>query len=101
MVKRQADEYDAAQKRGEIARLGSNQTQVGVPEGNTLPSAAEIGLSRKDIHEARIIRDAMNLFSVPNLYAPCDAPTPEQRLVVQLWSLEVVFGNSTHVCSSA
>lgn len=59
MAKRRlADEYDAAQERGEVAKLGSNQTEVGVPDGNTLPTAADIGLSRKDIHEARQIRDA-------------------------------------------
>lgn len=53
-----ADEYDAAQDRGEVAKLGSNQTQVGVPAGNTLPTASDLGLTRKDIHEARQIRDA-------------------------------------------
>jgi len=59
MAKRRlADEYDAAQERGEIAKLGSNQTEVGVSDGNTLPTAADLNLSRKDIHEARQIRDA-------------------------------------------
>jgi hypothetical protein len=59
MAKRRlADEYDAAQARGEVAKLGSNQTQVGVPGENTLPTAADLGLSRRDIHEARQIRDA-------------------------------------------
>ncbi|MGH6979515.1 MAG: hypothetical protein ACRED4_09520 [Brevundimonas sp.] len=59
MAKRRlADEYDAAQERGEVAKLGTNQTEVGVPDGNTLPTAADLGLSRKAIHEARQIRDA-------------------------------------------
>lgn len=56
--RRLADEYDAAQRRGEVAKLGTNQTEVGVPSGNTLPTAADIGLTRKSIFEARQIRDA-------------------------------------------
>lgn len=55
---RLADEYDAAQTRGEVARLGSNQTNVGVGDHNTLPTAADIGLRRDEIHEARKLRDA-------------------------------------------
>lgn len=56
---RLADEYDAAQERGEVAKLGTNQrVNEGVPHGNTLPSATDVGLSRKEIHEARILRDA-------------------------------------------
>ena len=42
---RLADEYDAAQERGEVARLGTNQHGEGVTDGNTLPTAADIGLS--------------------------------------------------------
>ena len=51
--RRLADEYDAAQERGEVAKAGDNQhnKQV-VPNGN------DLGLSRKIIHEAREIRDA-------------------------------------------
>ncbi len=57
--RRLVDEYDAAQERGEIARLGTNQSDLGVSGGNTRPStAADIGLSRKAIHDARLIRDA-------------------------------------------
>lgn len=56
MAKRRlADEYDAAQERGEVAKPGK---PVNVPDGNNKATAAEIGLSRKDIHEAREIRDA-------------------------------------------
>lgn len=51
--RRLADEYDAAQGRGEIASHG--QKRADVPNGNI---SADLGLSRKDIHEARIIRDA-------------------------------------------
>lgn len=57
--RRLADEYDAAQERGEVAKLGTNQSDLGVLKQNTrMATAADIGLSRKDIHEARIIRDA-------------------------------------------
>jgi len=51
--RRLADEYDAAQDRGEVRsaneRTASNAEAVGV---------ADIGLTHKDIHEARLIRDA-------------------------------------------
>jgi hypothetical protein len=51
--RRLADEYDAAQERGEVRgdreRTASNAEAVGV---------ADVGLTHKDIHEARIIRDA-------------------------------------------
>ncbi len=55
--RRLADEYDAAQERGEVATAGRPET---VPDGNGIPpaTAADLGLSRKDIHEARLVRDA-------------------------------------------
>lgn len=56
MAKRRlADEYDAAQDRGEVASQGK---PVNIPGENVLPIAADIGLSPKVIHEARQIRDA-------------------------------------------
>lgn len=53
---RLAEEYDAAQERGEVATVGKRSQPERLVEAP--PSAAEIGLSRKDIHEARQIRDA-------------------------------------------
>lgn len=51
--RRLADEYDAAQERGEVAKAGDNQhNREVVPAGN------DLGISRKEIHEARAIRDA-------------------------------------------
>lgn len=51
--RRLADEYDAAQGRGEVAGLGSNQhREEGVPDANTL------GFTRRAIMEARQLRDA-------------------------------------------
>lgn len=54
--RRLADEYDAAQARGEVATAGKRSQAERLIEAP--PSAADIGLSRKEIHEARIIRDA-------------------------------------------
>ena len=52
--RRLADEYDAAQERGEVATRADQNL---LPEQKKV-SVAEIGLTHKDIHEARIIRDA-------------------------------------------
>jgi hypothetical protein len=58
MAKRRlADEYDAAQLRGEVQTVGGDRTSI-VGKQNNAPTAADIGLSRSDIHEAREIRDA-------------------------------------------
>lgn len=53
--RRLADEYDAAQERGEVATKGK---PINVPDGNIKATVEDIGLTRKDIHEARQIRDA-------------------------------------------
>lgn len=50
--RRLADEYDAAQDRGEVAGQGKPSK----PEG--FVTAADIGLTHKDVHEARAVRDA-------------------------------------------
>lgn len=59
MAKRRlADEYDAAQERGEVAGHGGGRN-FKVPDGNVeTATVSDIGLTRKDIHEARQIRDA-------------------------------------------
>ena len=57
--RRLADEYDAAQTRGDVASAKSNRgNQWTVPDGNGAATAAELGLTRKSIHDARLIRDA-------------------------------------------
>jgi hypothetical protein len=55
--RRLADEYDAAQERGEVAGNGRPKTIQGA---NSLraPSAADVGLNPREIHDARLIRDA-------------------------------------------
>ena len=53
---RLAEEYDAAQARGEVARLGDNLPSV--DDSNAKPTAADLGLRRDEIHEARKFRDA-------------------------------------------
>lgn len=58
--RRLADEYDAAQERGEVATRDTTLRHgPDVPKQNIgTPTAADLGLSHKDIHEARLIRDA-------------------------------------------
>ncbi|MBO6886159.1 MAG: hypothetical protein JJ869_21660, partial [Marivita sp.] len=57
--RRLADEYDAAQARGDVASATSNRgNQWTVSDGNGAATASEIGLTRKAIHEARQLRDA-------------------------------------------
>jgi hypothetical protein len=55
--RRLADEYDAAQDRGEVASPRDGKLGRSEPE-RLKPTAADLGISRKDIHEARLIRDA-------------------------------------------
>lgn len=54
---RLAEEYDAAQDRGEVAGHGGARN-INVSSGNVEATAADLGLARKDIHEARQIREA-------------------------------------------
>lgn len=56
--RRLADEYDAAQARGEVAR-GREGRGLGVARDNAqIATAADLRLRRDQIHEARQIRDA-------------------------------------------
>jgi len=52
--RRLADEYDAAQERGEVATRADQNL---LPEQKKV-SVVDLGLTHKDIHEARVIRDA-------------------------------------------
>lgn len=47
--------YDAAQERGEVVGPRDGR-HVAVPDGNSKATTADIGLSRKDVHEAGVIR---------------------------------------------
>lgn len=54
---RLADEYDAAQERGEVA-TGNRTKDFSVASDNAKPAtAADLGLRRDEIHEARQLRD--------------------------------------------
>ena len=55
--RRLADEYDAAQERGEVQTPGGARN-FNVPKQNNEPTVDDIGLTRKEVHEARLIRDA-------------------------------------------
>ncbi len=54
---RLADEYDAAQERGEVSEHGGARN-FKIPVGNVETTAADIGLTSKEVYEARQIRDA-------------------------------------------
>jgi hypothetical protein len=51
-----ADEYDAAQQRGEVHTQGIGKSNL--PHGKVSSTVADIGLTYKQVHEARAIRDA-------------------------------------------
>jgi len=58
--RRLADEYDAAQDRGEVAKHGGKRgNQHGKVDASNVATAAETGLARPEIFEARRIRDAI------------------------------------------
>jgi hypothetical protein len=54
---RLADEYDAAQARGEIRKAGQPQKRI-FPQQNNSLGPEDFDLDAKQIHEARIIRNA-------------------------------------------
>lgn len=54
--RRLADEYDAAQERGEVQSHGGQGKRDVLNEN--IPSVTDLGLTRKAIHEARELRDA-------------------------------------------
>jgi len=53
--RRLADEYDAAQARGEVVGHGGDRSKV---ENSDLATTAQLGLTKQDIHESRRLRDA-------------------------------------------
>lgn len=55
--RRLADEYDAAQERGEVVGP-HNGARNRVPQENAIATVSDLGLTRKAIHEARQLRDA-------------------------------------------
>ena len=55
---RLADEYDAAQERGEVQKAGGNRKPINITNSNNDPTVRDIGLTSKKVHEARIVRDA-------------------------------------------
>jgi hypothetical protein len=48
---RLADEYDAAQERGEVKKHGRRKSDI--PNENITPDVTDIGLTSKQVHEAR------------------------------------------------
>ena len=60
--RRLADEYDAAQERGEVAKAGK---PVNVQGSDNKAKVTDLGLTRKQVHEARQIRDAEKVEPYP------------------------------------
>lgn len=56
--RRLADEYDAAQERGEVAGRKGGGERSGLERSPAKPPASLVGVTRKQIHEARAVRDA-------------------------------------------
>lgn len=55
--KRLAEEYDAAQKRGEVESPGGDRKTI-IPNGkNDKAKVNQVGLTAKQVHEARQVRD--------------------------------------------
>ena len=54
-----ADEYDAAQNRGEVVGHGG---QRNLPDRKVDPTTADLGLTHKQVHEAPKIKAADELF---------------------------------------
>jgi hypothetical protein len=55
---RLADEYDAAQERGEVKGRGNKSGKSNIPNENNTPTVEDIGLTSKQVHNARAVRDA-------------------------------------------
>lgn len=55
--RRLADEYDAAQERGEVATDGRPKT-LPDQKGFSPPTTKQVGLTYKEVHDARQFRDA-------------------------------------------
>ena len=55
--RRLADEYDAAQERGDVVGA-HNGARKRVDDDNAIVTSADLGLRRDQIHDARLIRDA-------------------------------------------
>ncbi|MHB2265016.1 SAM-dependent methyltransferase [Aliihoeflea sp. PC F10.4] len=53
-----ADEYDAAQERGDVRKPGQRGKAVADDDSISPAKSEDIGLSRQEIHEARKLRDA-------------------------------------------
>ena len=68
--RRLADEYDAAQERGEVVGPRGGGERSGMERSPAAPAVADIGLTRRDIHKARLIQDAVNEIPSARTAAP-------------------------------
>jgi hypothetical protein len=90
---RLADEYDAAQERGELRAPNNKKTT----SSSEAVSAPDIGLTHKQVHEARVIRDAEKAApgTVAEIIAAMDEPTRAQlrRELVEASEIGLRRGN--------
>ena len=56
--RRLADEYDAAQERGEVQKPGGDRTSIVRAPDNAPAKVTDLGLTRQQVSEARQLRDA-------------------------------------------
>jgi hypothetical protein len=56
--RRLADEYDAAQQRGDLRKHGQRGKEIGDSNISLPPTLEEAGVDPSYVHEARTIRDA-------------------------------------------
>lgn len=56
--RRYADEYDAAQERGEVAKVGERARLVVDDDGHLPATRNELGINKDFLHAARVTRDA-------------------------------------------
>lgn len=90
---RLADEYDAAQERGEAQKAGGARNFI-IPDGKNERSTKveDLDLTRKDIFEARQIRDAEGRAVASR--SVTRGPEDHSRFSVPLrWTLMAGLGN--------
>lgn len=86
--RRLADEYDAAQERGEVATDGRPKT-LPDQKGFSPPTTKQVGLTYKEVHDARQFRDAERATSWRSNRASAR----------ELSELQQSLSNYTHCCT--
>lgn len=88
-----ADEYDAAQERGEVRKPGQRGKAVAADDSFSAARAEEVGLSRQEIYDARKLRDAER--DQPGIVERAINARLEARLEPSKASLRAAIGTRT------